>query len=154
MITKRGKEYKKLKAVSRCTEDVTKKVKNIIEKELNMPEINNEIDKMHRIGKVNEENGKKKQDVIIKFKTHAARYAVYDVRKKERSAKFLPNLTKRRGKLLFDALKICEDHDKVNFVYADIHGDTKVRLNAPHNEKYVFAFTTIDQLTNLLEELM
>ena len=103
---------------------------------------------------VNEENGKKKQDVIIKFKTHAARYAVYDARKKVRSAKFLPNLTKRRGKLLFDALKICEDHDKVNFVYAHIHGDIKVRLNAPHNEKYVFAFTTIDQLTNLLEELI
>ena len=72
-------------------EDVMKKVKNIIEKELNMLGINNEIDKMHRIGKVKEENGKKKQEVIIKFKTHAVRYAVYDARKKARSAKFLPN---------------------------------------------------------------
>ena len=66
----------------------------------------------------------------------------------------LQNSYLTKGKLLFDALKICEDHDKVNFVYADIHGDIKVRLNAPHNEKYVFAFTTIDQLTNLLEELI
>ena len=71
------------------------------------------------------------------------------------SAKYIPNLTKRSGKLLFDALKICEDHEKVNFVYADIHGDKKVRLNAPYNETHVFAFTTIiDQLINLIEELI
>ena len=35
----------------------------------------------------------------------------------------LPNLTKRRAKLLFDALKICEDDEKRDFVYADIHED-------------------------------
>ena len=80
-----------------------------------------------------EENGKKKQDIIIKFKKkQAERYTVYTARKKARAAKFIPNLTKRSGKLLFDALKICEDHEKVYFVYADIPGEIKVRLNGMH----------------------
>ena len=49
-------------------EEVTIKMSKIIQKELNLPHLVGEVDKMHRVGKILEKNGKKCQDVIIRFR--------------------------------------------------------------------------------------
>ena len=64
--------------------DVERAVKNVIQNELKLPEVVNNIDKLHRTGKIKEKNGKRMQDVIIRFKTHKARYAVYSERKRRK----------------------------------------------------------------------
>ena len=67
----------------------------LIEKDLSLPHLVNEADKLHRVGNVKEMNGKKSQDIIIKFKSHAVRYAVFNERKKIRGVKIRPDLTKK-----------------------------------------------------------
>ena len=62
-------------------EDVEKVVTDIIKNDLKLPNEINNIDKLHRIGKVKMRNGKKNQDVIVRFKTHALRYNVFTASK-------------------------------------------------------------------------
>ena len=52
-------------------------VKKIIKEELNLPSEAGDIDKSHRIGKVIEKDGKKHQNVIVRFRAHASRYSVF-----------------------------------------------------------------------------
>ena len=59
-----------------------KKMIKLIGKDLNLPHLVNEIDKLHRVGNVREMNGKKSMDIIIKFKSHAARYDVFNEKDK------------------------------------------------------------------------
>ena len=120
-------------------EQINKKVVKIIKDELNLPNVVDDVDKLHRVGKIKQRNGRKTQDIIIKFKTHTSRYSVYNERKKAMNIKIVPNLTKRRGKLLYDAIQSTEDATLVNFVYADAHGDLKIRLNDPQR-KVCFPF--------------
>ena len=77
---------------------------------------------------------------------------VYE-RKKAKNIRIAPNLTKRKGKLLHDAVQSTEDATKVNFVYADTHVDLKIRLNDPHNGRYVFPFNTLEELNKFLVEI-
>ena len=44
-------------------------------------------------------------------------------------------------------------NEKVDFVYADIHGDIKVRLVNLHKGKYVHNFNSIEELEDLLDFL-
>ena len=87
----------------------------MIKNELNLRDLLSEVDKAHRVWKVKEMNGKESQDIIIRFKSHSARYEVYSKRKSLRNKKAQANLKTRRGKV--------EKLDKVAFVYSDIHGD-------------------------------
>ena len=66
------------------------------------------------------------QDVIVRFKSHHARYRVYNERKKAKNIKIGANLTKRRGKLLFDASNVVKSIDKVDFCFSNIHGDLEL----------------------------
>ena len=45
---------------------------------MGIPDIIGDFDKAHRIGKVKIINGKKHQDIVIKFKSHAARYKFFN----------------------------------------------------------------------------
>ena len=110
----------------------------------------NSIDKLHRTGEVREKNGKRMQDVIIRFKTHHARYTVYRQRKHAKNTKIHANLTKRRGKLLFDASNAIRGIDKVNFCFSNIHGDLNVRLEESYNGKHVYSFNSLSELSELL----
>ena len=130
--------------------DVEKKVQNVIKDELKLPEMVNSIDKLHRTGKVKEKNGKRMQDVIIRFKTHHARYTVYSQRKNAKNIKIHANLTKRRGKLLYDASNAINGIDKVNFCFSNMHGDLNVRLEEAYNGKYVHGFSSFKDLNDLL----
>ena len=135
--------------------DVTKnKIIQVIKKELNMPEdVIKDIDKMHRIGKVKKVNDKNNQDVIIRFKSHSARYRVYNERKKLKIYKIAANLTKNRGKVLYDAVQFTEKVEQVHFVYADAHGNLKLRLKESYNDRYVFSFNSVENLKKLLLEM-
>ena len=76
-------------------EQINKKVVKIIKDELNLPNVVDDVDKLHCMGKIKQRNGKKTQDIIIKFKTHTSRYSIYNERKKDRNIKIAPNLIKR-----------------------------------------------------------
>ena len=131
-------------------EDVKKNVHNIITKDLGLPKMVSKIDKLHRVGIIKEKDGKKMQNVIVRFKSHFARYAVYNERKKAKNIKISTNLTKRRGKLLFDVSNAVKEVGNVQFCFANINGDLKIRLVEPYNGKQVFSFNSLNELNSLL----
>ena len=51
-------------------DQINKKVVKIIKDELNLPNVVDDVDKLHRVGKIKQRNGEKTQDIIIKSKTH------------------------------------------------------------------------------------
>lgn len=135
-------------------EEITNKITKVINKDMNLPEAAKDIDKLHRVGKIKTANGgKKKQDVIVRFRSHASRYAVYGEKHKLRNYKIGSNLTKRRGSLLYDASQLTDSIDAINFVYADIHGNLKVRLINEYKGKHVFPFNSIDMLDQIITEV-
>ena len=85
-----------LKLESESSEDVKEKVKDILTAELKLPAAVAGIDKLYRIGKTRETNGKETQDIIVRFRSHRTRYEVYEKRKSSKNIKVKPNLTKRR----------------------------------------------------------
>ena len=131
-------------------EDVEKDIHKMLRNDLKLPAMINEIDKLHRVGKVKERNGKKVQDVIIRFKSHYARYKVYNERKKAKNIKIHANLTKKRGKLLFEASDATKEIERVDFCYSNIHGDLNLRLVDPFNGRSSFAFKSMGELNDLL----
>ena len=146
-----------LKNVDLPDEESREEVRSIVMKTLKddlkvNEKIINDIDKFHRTGFVKKANGKKKQNIIVRFKSHTSRYACLEKKKHSKSIKIAPNLTQRRGKMLYDASKIIEEKDiaSVNFVFANNHGDLHVRLSEPLDGKSVFAFKNLEELDNLL----
>ena len=133
--------------------DLDNKIIKMISKDLNLTNVIPDIDKLHRIGKVKERNGKKTQDVIVKFKSHSARYLVYKKRKKGNNIKISPNLTNRKSMLLYEAAKRLENVETVNFAFADIHGDLNIRLQEEYQGKFLFTFNSIADLNELLREV-
>ena len=138
------------------TADLTEKVKNVLRNDLSIkPEIIKDFDKTHRIGKVFEtEEGARRQDVILRMKSHSARYNIYDNRKNSKSKKISisPSLTTHRSKLLRDAKRLYSEAPPVDFIYTDVHGDTKVRLKNAIDNKYAFKFYAIEELEAILEK--
>ena len=100
-------------------EQLNNNVDKVIKEELKLLQVINAFDKLHRIGRVKESNGKKTQNIIIKFKSHSLCYAVYTERKN-------------------DAVQLTEELPKVNFIFSDLHGDLKIGVNEPQDGKYVF----------------
>ena len=128
-------------------------VKNVLEKELKLPDAVKDIDKLHRVGRVRQKGGKTTQDIIVRFKTHCTRYTVYKQRKKAKHVKIVPNLMKRRGKLLYDASTLVEKIEGVDFVFGNTHGDLNVFLSEPYEDKQIYNFSSLDDLKNLLDGL-
>lgn len=130
------------------------KIKKIIEKDLELKSAVVDIDKLHRIGKVKKSaKGKKTQNVIVRFKSHSTRYSVYYARKKLKSIKISPNLNHKRGKLWFDASKIVENVEGIDFVYPDAHGDLKFRTSSEHDGEQNFKFESLDNLEAVFTSL-
>ena len=50
------------------------------------------------------------------------------------------------------AYKISDKLHNVNFIYADIHGNLKLRLNEPINNKIVYPFRDKQELLNLFKK--
>ena len=116
-------------------------------------EFNRDFDKTHRIGPVLTTQHGKRQDVIVRFKSHATRYNVYRKRKelKTKTLRITPSLTKSRRKLLSTARAEFESHEDVNFIFVNEHGDTKVRFHEKFKGKYVYDFSSIEELRKLME---
>ena len=140
-----------LKPEDKSDEEVVQNMHTLIKTELKLPEVIGEIDKLHRTGKVKTVNGKILQDIVIRFKSHTTRYKVYNERKMARNVKIRPDLTKGNKVMLYEAQQITGSLENVNFVYANAHGNISLRLHRPHNNRYVFPFSTIEDLNKLLE---
>ena len=106
---------------SETNEDLKQSVKTVVG-ELGMKEqFNRDFDKTHRIGPVLDTPQGKRQDVIVRFKSHSTRYEVYRKRKelKNKSVRITPSLTKKRRKLLSTARSEYDGHEDVNFIYVN-----------------------------------
>ena len=136
-------------------EQLEQKVKTLITRELDVPEAVEEIDKLHRVGKVKTlENGKKQQNIIVRFKSHSARYKVYNARKKLNNIKISPNLTHRRGKLWYDAsMHVKKFSSSIDFIFADLHGNLKMKTKEEIDGKNKFGFESLDDLEKVTERL-
>ena len=127
-------------------------VKTLFTKELKLNDAFEDVDKLHRLGPVRNKDGKKTQDIIVRFRSHSMRYKVYSERKKAKT-KIRPNLTKRRMDILYRASKLVENVDPVHFVFANEHGDLVLRLNEKVDDKQYFDFKTMEELKETLREL-
>ena len=122
---------------------------------MGLPEVIPEFDKAHRLGKIRTINGKKHQDVIVRFKSHSARYKVFNKRKSAKNHRISPNLTKTRSALLAEAVNFTKEKigDDWGFVFANEHGDLLVRLNVKFKGKQYFPFNSIETLSEKLIEV-
>ena len=136
-------------------EQLEHKVKTIITKDLDVPEAVEEIDKLHRVGKVKtSSNGKKQQNIIVRFKSHSARYRVYNARKNLNNIKISSNLTHRRGKLWYDAsMHVKKYSSTIDFIFADQHGNLKLKTREEIGGKNKFGFESFDDLEQVTEKL-
>ena len=73
------------------SEDVTKVVHKIISKDMGLPNLVPSIDKLHRQGKILEKNGKKNQNIIVRLKSHFARYSILKEKKKAKNVRLSAN---------------------------------------------------------------
>ena len=75
-------------------------------------------------------------------------------RKRAKNVKISPNLTRKRGKLWYDATKlIITDILEINFVFADIPGDLNVWLGKEFENKFVHGFSTIEELKDIIIDM-
>ena len=122
---------------------------------MGLPSLANELDKSHRLGPTKNINGKNHQDIIVRFKSHSARYAVYNKRKSLPNIRISPNLTKKRGKLLSNAVELTENiqTNDWGFVFANSHGDLLVRLKDKYEGKHYHSFNSIECLADKLKQI-
>ena len=133
-------------------EQVEEKVRGYL-RDMDLPNCVEKVDKAHRLGKVTTNaGGKKHQDIIVRFTSHSARYAVFNKRKSLRNVRISPNLTKTRGNLLADAISLTQNIERENwgFVFANSHGDLLVRLQEKHDGKNNHPFESLEDLESKL----
>ena len=103
-------------------------------KALNVHVPNECIDRAHRIGKIHEDDeGKQRQQIIVRFTTWRHRTAVYQARKNDNNKKYAIrlDLTKERLNLLKDAREILSGKDSpgIDFVFADVNCRIMAKLS-------------------------
>ena len=137
--------------------ELEKKVKDILIKDykINATKYDMEFDKTHRIGSVNEKNN---QPIIIRFKSHSYRSELYTKRKPHQDKpgmkyRLRVSLTKSRRNLLEKAKTMVSENDKINFVYASVNGDIKIRLHDSINNKIIYNIYTESDLNELMVKL-
>ena len=119
-----------------------------------------DIDKLHCNGRIH--NGKT-QDIILRFKSHAAKEAFYRARKalpaSQEGVRIRPALSPNQKKLLYDSQQLLERYqygeEMVNppeFVFANLHGDIQVKLKNKFRHSEMVTFNSIKQLTHILRE--
>ena len=107
-----------------------------------------DIDKAYPIGPVKN----RKQNVIVRFKSHASRYHFFAKRKSlSQSLSVKPSLTRKRLKNFSETVEMVNSSPNlihvVDFVFADINGDLKV----PDSQgRYTFPFSSIVELAELI----
>ena len=119
-----------------------------------------DIDKFHRNGRMHDD---KKQDIIIRFKSHAAKEAFYKARKSlpptRNNTKIRPSLSPNQKTLLHEAQSVIEEfhlaHEHINppeFVFANIHGELQVKFKSKSRFGLMVTFHSIKQLVHIIQE--
>ena len=135
-------------------EQIQEKVNDVVVNQLKSPNLANDIDKFHRIGRARTHGGKTYQNIVVKFRSHKSRYALYKKRKDlKNNIKINAHLTNHRAKVLHTSVDHIKDTAGVEFTFSNTHGDLYVRLTAPDDEGTVdFEFNTIDELDQILRD--
>ena len=115
----------------------------------------NKDNEQHFIRKVN--TGETFRKAVTNFKSHISRYSNYRWKKEKRhrgtATRRVPNIPEQRASLLLEAHHMVQNHEEIKLVYADVHGNVKVRLQKCHKGKNVFTFDNIDSLKKLLLQM-
>ena len=117
-----------------------------------------DIDKFHRNGRLY--NGKD-QEIIIRFKSHAAKEAFYRARKNlppsRKAVKIRPSLSPNQKTLLRDAQAWVEKYslnaemvNPVQFVFANIHGEIQAKMQKKYRGNPFISFNSIQDLASKL----
>ena len=124
-------------------------VKSILKNEFKLEEkeTNMEFDKTHRIGGITQD---RQQRVIVRFKSHGFCSKVYNRRKQSKRIYVKPSLTKFRLDTLKQAKERYGNSSDVEFIYADILGNLKIRLKNPLNGRFVHEFYNLNELSDIL----
>ena len=132
---------------------VTQKAENAFTQHIKLDpdEVVNQINKCHRIV-LHKDDGTHR--TIVRFKSHSFREKAYVNRKKctNRNIKIKLSLTRKRRKTLTYAYKVSGKFPNVDFFYADIHSNLKLRLNETVNNKIVYPFRDKQELLNLFKK--
>ena len=138
-------------------EDLEREVKDILIKNFKLEAkcLDSEFDKTHRIGKVNKDNN---QPIIVRFKSHSFRSNLYVDRKNHQGKrgsnyKLRVALTSKRRKLLAEVKNRVKDVNEVDFAYASVNGDIKVRLVDGIDGKVVFDIRNDNEIDELLAKI-
>ena len=114
-----------------------------------------DVDKFHRNGPIKDNQ----QEVIVRFKSHSAKEIVYRKRKSLRNVKIQPSLTPENKVLLeqareeLPALRYDSNKNLPEFVYADVHGDLRVKMSVPSKGNFMFhKFTSIQHLYEVVQK--
>jgi hypothetical protein len=137
--------------------DLKQEVAEIIG-ETNSPINIDDVDKLHRNGP----RRGKKQEVIVRFKSHSAKESFYRSRKsiKRENIKVRPSLTQARKDLLHESQDVIRDmfppettseKNPPEFVMADIHGNIQVKMSHKTRNGLFFTFNTIEELLQVIQ---
>ena len=140
-------------SLNETSDQVTEKVEIVLTENLQFDpeEINYQIDKCHRIGPIKTKDGT--QSSIVQFKTHSFREAVYLKRRKcNKKQEIKLSLTQRRRKTLTYPYNNADKLPEIDFFYADIHVNLKLRLKNAISNKFVYFFRDKGELLNLFEK--
>lgn len=113
-----------------------------------------DVDKFHRNGPIDGN----KQEIIVRFKSHAAKESFYKERKTiETTAKIRPSLAPERKRLLNESINFIKEvyadsnmENPPDFVYADVHGNLKLKMSKKTKKGFFFNFNSIEQLRFLI----
>ena len=113
-----------------------------------------DIDKFHRNGRVTNGN---EQEILIRFKSHAAKESFYRARKTlppaMKEVKIRPSLSRHQNDLLREAIDTVEQYsfndeivNPIEFVFANIHGDIQAKMKTKVRGSPFITFNSIQDL--------
>ena len=148
------------KPAKETQEQLEAKVNTMISTTLKSPNLIKDVDKLHRIGRKRTEGRKTFQNIVVRFKSHSSRYALYQKKKDlKNNVKMNAHLTNHRAKTLHESIDFVKDVEGVEYTFSNIHGDLYVRLTPenPSDEQNDrrsddHLFNSIDELTQILME--
>lgn len=138
---KKGERENVLKVVEQCHREMDLKFEP------------NEINRVHRIGPVNTNNGKSTQSIIVQFRSWNARCNFFKKRPRfdpaNNGRRFTVglDLTKRRVDLLHQAREKIKEYPDVSYSFCDLN--CKLGLKIDDDTKY---FNNSKQLTSILQD--
>ena len=150
-----GIEKKKDETPESLREEVIKLVADV-----NSTSKEPDIDKFHRNGRVYNGN---EQEIIVRFKSHAAKEAFYRARKtlpaSRRGIKIRPSLSPNQKNLLRDAQSLVEEFslneeivNPVEYVFANIHGEIQAKMKKKFRGSPFISFNSLKELSCRLQE--